>query len=128
MQISLSGKTAIVTGGTKGIGFAAAKGLLETGAEVVITGRSENSVNPAVDSLKMAYPSEVVQGVVCDLASAEGCRTLTDAVSHCDILINNAGIYQNQDFFDITDDVWQQYWDSHLPGEFEMRCSPPVML
>ncbi len=114
MQIQLNGKTAIITGSTKGIGLAAAKALAATGAKVVITGRTQDSVDTAIAAVKSEQPDASVKGVAVDLETAEGCKALIDAMPACDMLVNNVGIYQNQDFFDIDDDEWQRYYDVNV--------------
>ncbi|MFM2484953.1 SDR family NAD(P)-dependent oxidoreductase [Celerinatantimonas yamalensis] len=114
MQINLTGKIAVVTGSTKGIGFATAKGLLEAGAAVVINGRTAEAVDAAIAVLKKQQPQADVQGVVADLSDARGCEALTQAVAHCDILVNNAGIFGPLDFFETDDAIWQQYFDVNV--------------
>jgi len=111
MQIDLTNRTAIVTGSTAGIGLAIARGLAEAGAEVVVNGRTQAAVDRAVDSLGGA---EKVRGVAADLASAEGCASLVAAVPACDILINNMGIFEQKDFFDIPDEDWERFFATNV--------------
>lgn len=92
MRIDLSGKKAIVSGSTAGIGFGIARGLAEAGAEVVITGRTRERVDQAVARLQQAVPDAGIAGVAADLGNAEGCKTLTEAHPNTDILVNNVGI------------------------------------
>lgn len=98
MQIDLSGKTAIVTGSTRGIGFAIAKGLAQAGATVVINGRSAPSVDKAVSLLLQYVPDATLRGVVADVGSVDGCAVLKAAEPEVDILVNNTGIYGPRDF------------------------------
>jgi NAD(P)-dependent dehydrogenase (short-subunit alcohol dehydrogenase family) len=109
MIIDLSGKTAIVTGSTAGIGFAIAKGLAEAGAAVVLNGRTEKAVDTAVARLKEAVPAATVHGVAADLESSEGCAALVLTVPSADILVNNVGIFGPRDFFDTPDAEWAQF-------------------
>lgn len=122
MKIDLTGKRAIVTGSTLGIGFAIAKGLAAAGAEVVVNGRKAEAVERAVAALQGA-----VRGVVADVGTAAGCAALVQAVPEADILVNNVGIYGPGDFFETDDDLWQHFFDvnvmsgvrlsrSYLPG------------
>ncbi|WP_238123649.1 MULTISPECIES: SDR family NAD(P)-dependent oxidoreductase [unclassified Xanthobacter] len=111
MKIDLTGKRAIVTGSTLGIGFAIAKGLAAAGAEVVVNGRKAEAVAAAVEALK---GDGAVRGVVADLGTAEGCATLVKAVPQADILVNNVGIYTPDDFFEAGDEVWQRYFDINV--------------
>ncbi|MDI4638621.1 MULTISPECIES: SDR family NAD(P)-dependent oxidoreductase [Halomonadaceae] len=114
MRIDLSGKHAIVTGSTAGIGYSIASGLAEAGAEVVITGRTQTRVDDAISSLKQALPQASITGVAADLGTAEGCQALIDSQPDTDILINNVGIFAPQDFFETDDETWQQFFDVNV--------------
>lgn len=109
MNIDLSGKVALVTASTGGIGFAIAKGLAASGAEVIINGRSERSVSAALARLQNAVPGATTRPAIADLSSAEGVNLLVQAVSGVDILVNNAGIYGPQDFYETDDATWENY-------------------
>jgi NAD(P)-dependent dehydrogenase (short-subunit alcohol dehydrogenase family) len=111
MHIDLTGKTAIVTGSTAGIGFAIARGLAEAGASVVVNGRTQVTVDRAVASLAA---DGQVRGVAGDLATADGCARLIAAVPDCDILINNMGIFEQKDFFDIPDEDWERFFTTNV--------------
>jgi NAD(P)-dependent dehydrogenase (short-subunit alcohol dehydrogenase family) len=91
MNFDLSGKTALVTGSTAGIGFAIAQGLAEQGALVWVNGRTQARVDAAIAQIGGALPKARVKGVAGDLATAEGARIVTDAVPSVDILVNNLG-------------------------------------
>ena len=114
MKIDLTGKTALVTGSTAGIGFAIAKGLAGTGAEVVINGRSQAKVDAAVAGLGKAVPGAKVKGVAADVSTAEGAKALVAALPEVDILINNAGIFEPKGFFDIPDEDWTRFFDVNV--------------
>ena len=88
MNIDLSGKTAIVTGSTEGIGFAAAQGLARAGATVVVNGRTPEKVKAALAELSGAG-----RGVAADLGTAEGCATLVAAEPQADIVVSNLGVF-----------------------------------
>jgi NAD(P)-dependent dehydrogenase (short-subunit alcohol dehydrogenase family) len=105
MKIDLSGKTAIVTGSTAGIGLAIAQGLAEAGATVVINGRGQEKVDAAVTQV-----GQGARGVAADLATAEGCEALVRAEPRCDILVNNAGVFAPSDFFETADAEWDRHW------------------
>ena len=109
MRIDLSGKTAIVTGSTAGIGFAIAKGLAEVGAEVVVNGRSREAVEAAA-----ARIGHGARHAAADLGSAEGCDALVQAAPRCDILVNNAGVFSPSDFFDTPDAEWDRHWQVNV--------------
>lgn len=114
MKIDLTGKTALVTASTGGIGFAIAKGLSESGATVVLNGRSEASVSKASDKLHALSPSAQLHGIAADLGDAAGAKKLLGALPPVDILVNNAGIFEPHDFFDADDDVWERHWQTNV--------------
>jgi len=114
MKIDLSGKTALVTGSTAGIGLAIAKGLAGTGAEVVVNGRSQAKVDVAIAAIGKAIPGAKVKGVAADVSTADGCKALVAALPDVDILINNAGIFEPKGFFDIPDEDWERFFDVNV--------------
>ncbi|QEL64823.1 hypothetical protein OTERR_13470 [Oryzomicrobium terrae] len=114
MHIDLSGKTALVTASTAGIGLAIAEGLARAGAAVVINGRHQETVDQAVAGIVARIPGAAVRGVAADVATAAGCAALVAALSQTDILVNNAGIYGPQDFFATDDAEWQRYFDTNV--------------
>lgn len=129
MKIQLNTKRALVTASTGGIGFAIAKGLAETGAEVVINGRSEGSVKNAVAKLSSEVPGAKITGVAADLSSSNGVETLVQGAGHIDILVNNAGIYGPQDFFETDDEVWDSYWQTNVMSGVRLsRALLPAMV
>jgi len=110
MNIQLNGKTAIVTGSTAGIGFAIAKGLAESGADVVVNGREQQRVEHAVAQIRTAVPDSNLQGVAADLGTPEGAARLIAQVPHADILVNNLGIFEVKPFFEIPDEDWDRFF------------------
>ena len=87
MSIDLSNRTAIVTGGTKGIGRAIAKSLVDAGANVVITARHQDEITKAVSELNSS-----AKGYVCDVRDYNQVKSLFANVGTVDILVNNAGV------------------------------------
>jgi NAD(P)-dependent dehydrogenase (short-subunit alcohol dehydrogenase family) len=114
MKIDLSGKRAIVTGSSAGIGYAIAKGLAQAGATVVVNGRTSAAVERAVVKLKSEVVQALVRGVVADVGSAQGCAELVAAEPSADILINNVGIYGPQDFFETPDTEWTRFFEVNV--------------
>ncbi len=122
MQIDLTGKRAIVTGSTEGIGFAIAKGLADAGATVIVNGRTQAKVDTAVARIGGA-----ARGVVADLGDAAGHDALLAAEPEADIVVSNLGIFEPADFFETDDATWDRHWQinvmagvrlarSYLPG------------
>lgn len=89
MKIELSGKTALVTGSTGGIGLAIANGLTQAGARVTVVGREQARVDQAVAAVNRASGRDDASGLVADPGTASGCKAITDALPDVDILINN---------------------------------------
>ncbi|MHC1945762.1 SDR family oxidoreductase [Bradyrhizobium sp. UFLA06-06] len=114
MKIDLSGKTALVTGSTAGIGNAIAKGLAETGAEVVVNGRGQAKVDAAVAAIGKAVPGAKVRGIAADVSTAAGCKALLAALPDVDILVNNAGIFEPKPFFEIPDEDWSRFYEVNV--------------
>jgi len=118
MELGLAGKRALVTGSTAGIGFALAKGLAAEGADVVLTGRKQDTVEAALRRLKDTVPEAKVTGIAADCATAAGAETVFAQVPELDVLVNNLGIYGRKAAFEITDDEWQHLFETNalLPG------------
>ena len=110
MKIDLTGKTAVVSGSTAGIGLAIAVGLADAGAAVVVNGRTDAAVTAAVTAVHARVPGASVRGVAADLGTAEGCARLVHAVPVTDILVNNVGIFKLQDFFETPDEEWERFF------------------
>ncbi|GII57887.1 oxidoreductase [Planotetraspora thailandica] len=107
MKIDLSGRTALVTGSTSGIGEATAEALAGSGADVVINGVSPERVAEAAKRLG-------VRGIAADVGTADGTATLTEQLPDVDILVNNVGIYTIQPVFEITDDEWLRIYQVNV--------------
>jgi len=129
MKIDLSGKTALVTGSTSGIGHAVARGLASAGADVVVNGRTQARVDTAVAAIAGAVPGAKVRGVAADVSTAEGCQALVADLPEVDILVNNAGIFEPRGFFDIPDDDWSRFFEVNVMSGVRLsRAYLPAML
>jgi NAD(P)-dependent dehydrogenase (short-subunit alcohol dehydrogenase family) len=129
MKIDLSGKTALVTGSTSGIGHAVARGLAAAGAGVVVNGRTRAKVDAAAASIGKAVTGAKVRGVAADVSTAAGCRTLVAALPEVDILVNNAGIFEPKGFFDIPDEDWTRFFEVNVMSGVRLaRAYMPGML
>jgi NAD(P)-dependent dehydrogenase (short-subunit alcohol dehydrogenase family) len=113
MLIDLTGKTALVTGSTGGIGYATAAELHASGATVVINGRTAERVQEAVGRLGAG---DRIVGVAADVGTATGCQSLIDAVPHVDILVNNAGVTVPQPVLEIPDAEWDRLFAVNVMG------------
>lgn len=107
MILSLEGRTAVISGSTAGIGLAIAKTMREAGATVVVCGRNAVRLDAAIKELRQIPQSAPVRGVVADLATLDGCDALIRAEPDADILVNNLGIYEMRDFFELNDEDWE---------------------
>jgi NAD(P)-dependent dehydrogenase (short-subunit alcohol dehydrogenase family) len=123
VNIELTGKTALVTGSTQGIGLAIAEQLARSGARVVVNGRTAARVDEAVAKLGEFD----VLGVAADVSTEEGTADLLRQLPDVDILVNNLGIFGAVPPLEITDEQWRTYFDvnvlasvrlirSYLPG------------
>jgi NAD(P)-dependent dehydrogenase (short-subunit alcohol dehydrogenase family) len=129
MNIDLSDKTALVTGSTAGIGYAIAKGLAASGAKVVINGRKEKTVAKAAEELGIEVGATLVRGVAADVSTAAGCAKLVEEAGQVDILINNAGIFEPKDFFEIPDSEWTRFFEVNVMSGVRLsRALMPAML
>ena len=114
MNLDLTGKTALVTGSTRGIGLATAIGLAQMGAEVIVNGREQAAVSEAMAKVRQAAPSAELHSAAVDLGNAEGCAALIAQFPEVDILVNNLGIYEPKGFFDIEDSDWTRMFEVNV--------------
>ena len=127
----LTGKTALVTGSSRGLGFVLARGLSRAGASVVLNGLDENRLNRTVEALGRDRGS--VHGRAFDVrdASAVG-KAVSDveaAIGPIDILVNNAGVQIRAPLEQFSEKDWRHILDVHLTGAFLMsRAVAPAMI
>jgi NAD(P)-dependent dehydrogenase (short-subunit alcohol dehydrogenase family) len=125
VNIDLTGKTALVTGSTQGIGLAIAEGLANSGARVAVNGRTPERVDEAVATLG----GDVI-GIAADVATEEGAAELLRQLPDVDVLVNNLGIFGAVPAREVTDEQWRTYFEvnvlaavrlirSYLPGMVE---------
>ncbi len=110
MIVDLSGRIALVTGSTAGIGFAIAAGLAQAGAEVVVNGRDQERSEAVARVIGGRHGVAVApRGVGADVGTAEGCAGLVEAVPRVDVLVNNAGVFTPAPVFEIPDEEWERH-------------------
>ena len=116
MDLQITGKTALVSGSTAGIGYAIASALAREGAHVILNGRTRERVDEAVGRLRkeLGNAAPEVTGIAADLGTARGVDALTSALPAVDILINNLGIFEPKAFADITDADWQRFFEVNV--------------
>jgi NAD(P)-dependent dehydrogenase (short-subunit alcohol dehydrogenase family) len=114
---NLAGKVALVTGGSKGLGKAMARGLAEAGADIVISSRHENELRPALDEI-LKGTGRRGQLVVADMARRDDvnrlARTALEKMDRVDILINNAGTNVPQAAHEVRDEDWDRVVEINL--------------
>lgn len=125
----LKGKVAVVTGGTRGIGFATVKKFLENEAKVVLLGSKQETVEKAIKELKQINPSYEVIGFYPDLSSKEEMdevfKKVKEIYGHIDILINNAGISSKTKIEDYTDEEYEKITNLNIKSVF--NCSKEII-
>ncbi|MDH6148282.1 NAD(P)-dependent dehydrogenase (short-subunit alcohol dehydrogenase family) [Paraburkholderia sp. WSM4179] len=127
MDLNLTGKLALVSGSTAGIGFAIASTLAQEGARVIVNGRSQSSVDDVVAQLKAQTGSDV-QGFAGDLSTAASAEELARRYPDVEILVNNLGIFEPKPFEEIPDADWQRFFDVNvLSGVRLARLFLPAM-
>jgi NAD(P)-dependent dehydrogenase (short-subunit alcohol dehydrogenase family) len=109
VDIDLSGKTALVTGSTQGIGLAIAEALVDSGARVAVNGRTQERVDEAVGRLR----GDVI-GVAVDVTTEDGAAQLQSELRDVDILVNNLGIFGAVPAREITDAQWRTYFEVNV--------------
>jgi NAD(P)-dependent dehydrogenase (short-subunit alcohol dehydrogenase family) len=114
MDLQLKGKTAFVSGSTAGIGLAIAEVLLKEEATVIINGRSQESVDNVVASLKNSFPNAAVSGIPADFGNKAEVEKLISQLPEIDILINNVGIFDPKPFVEIPDEEWFQFFEVNV--------------
>lgn len=121
---NLTGKVAIVTGSTKGIGLAIAERLINEGASVAVSARTEADIREVADRL-----GENAAGIVCDVADPDACQRLVDGTierfGRLDVLVNNAGFGIFKPISEMSIEEWRAQIDVNLGGVF--YCSKAAL-
>jgi 3-oxoacyl-[acyl-carrier protein] reductase len=114
MDMGLHGKTALVTGSTKGIGKAIAIELAKEGVNVLINGRNDEDVERTVNEIKSDFPTTSPQKATADLVDKGQREALFEKHPQIDILVNNMGVYEIMSYDDVDDEVWEKYFRTNV--------------
>lgn len=118
----LKDKVAIITGGSRGIGYATAEAFLREGAAVILTASSTASADKAVEALKAQYPDARVEGIAPNLSCLEDVKEafarVVDQFGRVDILVNNAGVSESTPFAQYTEETFDRVLDLNVRGVF----------
>src|SRR5712675_894147 len=114
MNLELNDKTALISGSTKGIGFAVASQLAAEGARVIVNGRSESAVNSALEQIRKTVPQAKVEGFAGDMTTTVATEDLLRLFPAVDILVNNLGIYEPKPFDEISDEDWRHVFEVNV--------------
>jgi NAD(P)-dependent dehydrogenase (short-subunit alcohol dehydrogenase family) len=118
MQIRLDGRTALITGASKGLGLAMAESFAEAGAAVAIVARRQSELDAAKARIAGRFQGARVAAISADVSTAEGCASAVEAATAAlgpvDILVNNAGTSQRGPFLNVDDALWQADLDLKL--------------
>ena len=113
MDLGLTGKLALVSGSTAGIGYAIAEALVREGARVIVNGRTSKSVDAAVAKLNAIAPNNA-SAFAADLSTAAAASDVARKFPDVEILVNNLGIFEPKGFEEITDDEWEHFFEVNV--------------
>ncbi len=118
ITMPMNGRNALVTGGSKGIGFAISQNFALAGGNVALVARRQGELDAARDEIIAVAPAARIITVSADVSTADGCRTAFDnameQLGSVDILINNAGTSAAKPFVEVSDQEWQEDLDLKL--------------
>ena len=125
-------KTVIITGGSRGIGFATAAAFLREGARVVITASRPETAEKAVQELKEQFPKSVIMGISPDLSKLEEVKerfaAIRQELGSIDVLINKAGISESTPLASYTEELYDKVMDLNVKGVFNAtRAAAEIM-
>lgn len=129
MDLQLKDKIAFISGSTAGIGYAIAERFLMEGAQVIINGRTQESVDNAINQLKKSVPDSKVSGIFADFSKVEEVNNLIEKLPNVNILVNNVGIFEPKAFENIPDEDWFRFFEVNVMSGVRLsRFLLPKML
>ncbi len=128
----LKDKVVVITGGSRGIGYATAEAFLREGAKVIISASKQENADKAVESLKKTFPNSVIGGIAPNLADYQSVYDSFSKVSETygtiDVLVNNAGVSESTPFSDYTEELFDKVMDLNVKGVFtSSRAASEIM-
>ncbi len=123
----LKDKVAIITGGSRGIGFATAEAFLKEGAKVIVCASSQSNAEKAMAKLKEEYPNAIVGAISPNLANLEEVKSAFNQVNEqygsLDIVVNNAGVSESTPLSDYTEELYDKVMNLNVKGVFNSCLS-----
>jgi NAD(P)-dependent dehydrogenase (short-subunit alcohol dehydrogenase family) len=114
VNLRLSGKVAVVTGSTAGIGLAIAKALASEGVHVYVNGRTQQRVDAAMAAIRSHAAKAKVDGIAADFSSSVGAEAVITKLPAVDVLVNNVGIFEPKPFAEIPDADWYRFFEINV--------------
>ncbi len=114
MDLKLTGKVALVTGSTAGIGLSIAQSLTSEGAHVYVNGRTQQRVDAAIAAIRSHAANAKVEGLVADFSGPAGAEAVIARLPAVDILVNNVGIFEPKPFTEISDADWVRFFEVNV--------------
>jgi NAD(P)-dependent dehydrogenase (short-subunit alcohol dehydrogenase family) len=119
MELNLKGRSALITGGSRGIGEAVAHALASEGCRVTITATDAEKLGSVADAIRTRHGTTVTTHVF-DLSKQENIKALADVAGDCDILVNNAGAVPRGSLYEVTPEAWRRGWDLKVFGYIDL--------
>jgi NAD(P)-dependent dehydrogenase (short-subunit alcohol dehydrogenase family) len=114
VDLKLTGKVALVTGSTAGIGFAIARSLASEGVHVYVNGRTQERVDAAIAAIRSRAVAVEVDGVAADFSGSTGAEAVIAKLPTVDVLVNNVGIFEPKPFAEIPDADWYRFFEINV--------------
>jgi len=114
VDLKLTGKVALVTGSTAGIGFAIARSLAVEGAHVYVNGRTQERVSAAMAAIRSHAAKAEVDGIAGDFSDSAGAQAVIAKLPAVDVLVNNVGIFEPKPFTEIPDEDWYRLFEVNV--------------